>query len=224
MANNLIQIIPAVIPDTLDTIREKFALVRGVTEKVQVDFVDGKYAPVTSWPFNTEGDFTLEKFPFIDELKIEADIFVQEPREFLLKLIRVGFKDFVIHLDSVDSVQKFSECLELAKSALGEVGIGIKPSGDLEKLEFFLNKCNFVQFMGNDNVGHHNVELDETVLDKIKNFHAAHPEKPIQIDIGVTFDTARKIKEAGVTRLVSGSDVFESEFPVSQAIEKLQLS
>jgi ribulose-phosphate 3-epimerase len=217
----MIEIIPAVIPDTLDVIREKFALVKGVAQKVQVDFVDGKYAPPVSWPFNIEGDFTQEKFPFIEELKIEADLFVQEPKEFLEKLIKIGFKDFVIHLDSVDSVQEFSECLELAKSAGGEVGIGVKPSGDLDKLELFLNQCNFVQFMGNDNVGRNHVELDESVLEKIKNFHAAHPEMPIQIDIGVNFDTAHKIKEAGVTRLVSGSAVFESELPISQAIEKL---
>lgn len=217
----MIEIIPAVIPDTLEVIREKFSLCKGVVEKVQVDFLDGRYAPITSWPFNTESDFTEEKFPFIDEFKIEADLLVYEPKEFLDKLMKIGFKDFVVHLDSVSSVQEFSECLELAKSAGGEVGIGIKPSGDLDKLELFLNQCNFVQFMGNDQVGYNHVELDRAVLDKIRNFHAAHPEMPIQIDIGVNFSTAAKIKEAGVTRLVSGSAVFESEFPITQAIEKL---
>jgi ribulose-phosphate 3-epimerase len=223
---NQIQVIPAIIPSDLDTVRDKFAQVKGLVEKVQIDFVDGVYAPQISWPFNAGQDAEFseifighQEFPFIHDLNIEADLFVNEPEDFLNKLIAIGFKNFVLHLDSTHNL---FECLAQAKQAGGEVGIGVKPSADWNTLEQYLNKCDFVQFMGNDKVGYNGVGLDERVLEKIKSFKETHPDVPAQIDIGVNFETVTKIKEAGVTRLVSGSTVFESELPPADAIKRLQ--
>jgi ribulose-phosphate 3-epimerase len=217
MKEDQIQVIPAVIPPDLETLKSQFSQVVGVVKKVQVDFVDGQYAPPISWPFNA-GDNFDEAFPFLGELEMEADLFVREPKEFLQKLLSKGFKNFVIHLDSAEDI---SECLEIAKKADGEVGVGIKPSGDFGKLERYLERCDFVQFMGNDKVGYNGVGLDPEVLPKISILHAKHPALPLQIDIGVNFDTAGELKAAGISRLVSGSAIFESNMLPADAINKL---
>lgn len=224
MAN--VEVIPAVIPDSLETVKEKFGQVLGLAKEVQIDFVDGVYAPVTSWPWgeNNEEQFSKiflgeEKFPFIDEFIMEADLLVNDPEKIIDKLVSIGFKSFVIHIDSTNNVY---DCIDLAKKMGGQAGLGIKPSIDSVLLEQFLNKCDFVQFMGNDQVGYNGVELDRKVLDKIKNFHTLHPKIPLQIDIGVNFQTAPEIVEAGATRLISGSAIFESDIGAAEAIKKLQ--
>src|SRR3989344_5092921 len=158
----MVEIIPAVIPQNLNIVMERFEKVRGLARRVQMDVVDGHYAPPTTWPFN-KGQ--------MDEL---------------LKM-----------------------------------GLGIKPSGDMQTLLQFLPQVDFVQFMGNNKVGYNQVELDEKVLPKIATFHKMHPSVPIQIDIGVNFDTASKLIAAGCTRLISGSAIFNSP-NIAEAIERLK--
>jgi ribulose-phosphate 3-epimerase len=65
--------------------------------------------------------------------------------------------------------------------------------------------------MGNDTLGHHGVELDEKVLERIKILREKYPDLPIAIDIGVDQETAPALVEAGVTKLVSGSAIFNTD-------------
>jgi ribulose-phosphate 3-epimerase len=92
---------------------------------------------------------------------------------------------------------------------------------DTDLLTPFLPDVQFVQFMGNDRVGHNGVELDPKVLDKIKQFHETHPAIPLQIDIGVSLETAKSLIDAGISRLVSGSAIFNSP-DMKKAIQDLQ--
>ena len=75
--------------------------------------------------------------------------------------------------------------------------------------------------MGNEKVGHSGVDLDINVLDKIKKFHDMHPSVEVQIDIGVSEETIPKLKEAGVSRFISGSSIFNVP-NIKEAITKLQ--
>jgi pentose-5-phosphate-3-epimerase len=84
-----------------------------------------------------------------------------------------------------------------------------------------LPQTNFVQFMGNDKVGHNGIDLDKSVVNKIKYFHDQHSSVPIQIDIGVNEETILDLKEAGVTRFISGSSIFNAPDPREEII-KLQ--
>ncbi len=223
----MIEVIPAVIPNNLNIVREKFSQVVGMVRKVQIDIVDGKFAPPKTWPFGKgQGEEMLamvrgeEKFPFIDELDIEVDMLVLHPIEYLPDLITIGIKSIIVHIDSTDHVK---ECIDTVKSAGRKIGVAIKPSMGLDSLQPYILDVDFVQFMGNDKVGYNAVELDERVPEKIKEFHKSHPSVQIQIDIGVNFDTAHSLIEAGATSLISGSAIFNSE-NINDAIIKMQNS
>ncbi len=212
------EIIPALIPQNLNIVREQFGKILGVAKKVQIDIVDGEYAPVKTWPFNgDQPDEMLSiargemEFPYINDFVVEVDMLLLHPIEYLPDLISMGAKSFVIHLDSTDHLK---ECLETIKNCPGcEAGVGVKPSSNMDLLETFVSDANFVQFMGNEKVGYNGVELEKTVLEKIKIFHDRHSSIPIQIDIGVNETTIPKLKEAGVSRFISGSAVFNSKNP-----------
>jgi ribulose-phosphate 3-epimerase len=219
------EIIPSVIPQNLNIVREKFGKVLGLVKKVQIDVVDGKYAEVLTWPFadkNSEDLMKLargeEKFPYIDDFILEIDMLVLHPIEYLGDFISLGAKSFVIHIDSTDHIQ---QCIDTIKNSGCKAGLGIKPSVDVDLLQPFLLETDFIQFMGNDKVGHNGIELDNSVINKIKYFHDKHPSVEIQIDIGVNEETISRLKEAGASRFISGSSIFNSP-NIKEAIIKLQ--
>lgn len=221
----MIEIIPAIIPKNLNIVREQFSKVLGLVKKVQLDIVDGQYAPVKTWPFVEKNSDDLmklargeENFPYIKDFILEVDMMVLHPIEYLNDFISLGAKSFVIHVDSTDHIR---ECLETIKSLGCEAGLGIKPSVDVDLLQPFLPKVDFVQFMGNDKIGHNGIELDNSVVNKIKYFHEKHPSTIIQIDIGVNEETIPKLKDAGVTRFVSSSSIFNAP-NIKEEMIKLQ--
>ena len=221
----MVEIIPSVIPQYLDIVREKLGKVLGLVKKVQIDIVDGQYAEVLTWPFVDKDSDDLmnlargnEKFPYIDDFILEIDMMVLHPVEYLGDFISLGAKSFVVHIDSTDHIQ---ECIDTIKNSGCRVGLGIKPSIDVDLLQSFLPQVDFVQFMGNDKVGHNGIELDKSVINKIKYFHEKHPSTDIQIDIGVNEENIPKLKKVGVSSFISGSSIFNAS-NVKEAITKLQ--
>jgi len=205
-----------------DDINEK---ILGLVKKAQIDIVDGKYAPVKTWPFAEKYSDDLmklargdEKFPYINDFILEIDMMVLHPIEYINDFISLGAKSFVIHIDSTDHIK---ECIDTIKNSECAIGLGIKPSVDVDLLQPFLPLVDFVQFMGNDKVGHSGMELDKSVVNKIKYFHEKHSSVPIQIDIGVSEETIPKLKSAGVSSFISGSSIFNSP-NIKEAITKLQ--
>jgi ribulose-phosphate 3-epimerase len=213
------QIVPAIIPNNPEEIERKISLVKGFVKKVQLDFLDGKYTWVVTWPFNIEEEVEKNfRFSSTDDVVIEADLFIKNPEDFIEDFARIGVRSFIIHLDSTNYIDK---CINNVKSLGLQIGLGIKPSMDSKVLDDYVDKIDFVQFMGNDKIGYHGVEFDRNVLKKIADFRAAHPFTPIQIDIGVNPQNAKDLVSAGATSLVSGSSVF-SEGNIGENIKKLQ--
>lgn len=221
----MIEIVPAVIPPNLNLVKERFFKVLGLVKRVQMDIIDGQYAPTKTWPFNgnqfeemirmTRGE---NVFPFVNEFILEIDMLVLHPIEYLSDFISIGAKSFIIHIESTDHMK---ECIDTIKNAGCEVGIGIKPSTDISLLEEYLDKIDFIQFMGNDKIGYNGVNLDDKVLDKIKDFNLNHPSITIQIDIGVNENTISLLKKVGVSRFVSGSVIFNSP-DIAETLRKIR--
>jgi ribulose-phosphate 3-epimerase len=221
----MIEIIPSIIPQNLNIVREKLGKVLDLVKKVQIDIVDGQYAKVKTWPFIEKYSDDLmklargeEKFPYIDDFILEIDMMIFHPIEYLNDFISLGAKSFVIHIDSTDHIQ---QCVDTIKNLGCEAGLGIKPSIDVDLLQPFLLQADFVQFMGNDKVGHNGIELDNSVINKIKYFHEKHPSTVIQIDIGVNEETIPGLKDAGVSRFISSSSIFNAP-SIKEEITKLQ--
>jgi ribulose-phosphate 3-epimerase len=219
------EIIPAIIPPNLNIVRDRFGKLVGLVKKVQLDILDGQYAPVLTWPFIEKNSDDLmklargeEKFPFIDDFILQVDMMILHPVEYIDDFISLGAKSFVIHVDSTDHIK---ECVGMAKNLGCEVGLGIRPSIDVDLLEPFLPQIDFVQFMGNDKIGHNGIELEASVIRKIKYFHEKHPSMHIQIDIGVNEETIPELKEVGVTSFISTSSIFNAP-NIEDALKKLQ--
>jgi pentose-5-phosphate-3-epimerase len=144
----------------------------------------------------------------------------------------------------IESTKKLDDIIEKLRAANVSIGLGILPHTPLADVYACLEKNPaiyrpktsdispknqryiegggvFVQHMGSDDIGYHGVELDPVVYDRVREIRAKYPEIPIAVDIGVNEETAPKLVEAGVTKLVSGSTIFGSE-NIADTVEYLK--
>ena len=221
----MIEIIPAIIPTDLEYISEKLSRVKGLARTVQIDFVDGIYAPPKTWPFNEEQRKEFEeivrgdkKMPYSKDFVFEFDLLVKNPEKFIDEFAGLDPRSMVVHIESTENLSK---CIKKVREKGISLGLGIKPSTSLDILYKWIDQADFVQFMGNDRIGYNGVTLDENVLDKIREVRSRYPEMDLAIDIGVNTETASRIIKAGINKLISGSTIFGSR-DIEETIEKLR--
>lgn len=215
---------PAVLPNSraeLDVQLEKLAMLPGVS-RIQLDIVDGRLAAPASWPFTEQRDlrailaqsFTL---PQIERFSYEIDLMVYEPDELIGPLLEAGATRIVIHVESTGSLVRLLAAIrqwsghekDFAPSHLA-IGLAFDIATDLSAFEPLFSEIDFIQFMGIAAIGRQGEPFDERVLEKIKTFHAAHPDIPMQVDGGVSLITGQSLVALGVQNLVVGSALIKS--------------
>ncbi len=211
----MIEVVPAIIPKSHTHLSEQVEKVFTYVSRIQVDIMDGKYTPSTSWPYSDTDNSAFQKLvdsgemlPHTDVVEYELDMMVERPEEHIDEWIRAGFKTLIIH---IESTEKLDEIIETAKEREIAIGLAFKPSTSLEGIKKYVDRVAFVQCMGNDKIGYHGVSLDSAVLLKISQLRAMYRELIISIDIGVTKETAQVLVDRGVSKLVSGSAIYGSE-------------
>ena len=215
-----IKVVPAIIPKSFDELNDKIDIVSDFVDTIQIDISDGEFAENITWPY-TEGDeLPNHELPQSDTLKLELDLYANNPDEVIDAWIEAGVKTVILYLETIDNPSVLIADLKLRDI---EIGISINPSTRSSILDQWIPEINFVQLMGNDKVGFHGVELDENVYDKIKELRKKYPKLEIAIDIGVNFETAPKLVKAGATKLISGSGIFKNK-NIPEAIKKLENS
>ncbi|MCG2694861.1 hypothetical protein L6261_02135 [Candidatus Parcubacteria bacterium] len=203
------KIIPAIIPKSLEDLREKISLVKDQDISfVQVDITDGIFVPSKSWPFNdsTWNSGIHFEIPFCKEINIELDLMVKTPEEKISDWLDMGVKRIIIH---VESTEKFDEIIDKLKGKV-EIGIAFNIDTPFEPYINLLEKIDFIQLMGIEKIGFQGELFSEKIFDKIKNLRNTKSDVIISVDGGVNLENAPRLIETGVNRLVVGSAIFES--------------
>lgn len=218
-------IIPAIIPDSYDQLQSRLREVQGIVNRVQIDVMDGTYAPTTSWPYAGAGREAFEAIrredqglPYWQDFDFEIDLLLKKPEERLSEWALAGAACLIFHVESTDKLEEIAhECYERRI----EMALALKPSTDIELLAPFVDRALFVQVMGNDRIGYHGVSLDAKALNTIRAIKTRWPNIVVGVDIGVTAETLPKLCQAGATRFAAGSAVFNFNTPAG-AISHLE--
>jgi ribulose-phosphate 3-epimerase len=213
----MIQVVPAIIPNTREQMEGEIERVSSFAERVQIDISDGMFTSVKTWPYNGRDvdffeDLKTEKagWPKWDDLDFEVHLMVRNPEDVVLDWIHTGISSVVAHIEATNDFQKV---IDICREYTVSVGVAIKPSANISKLEPFAEQVDFIQVMGSDELGRHGIELEEKAIEQIKSLHKLYPERIIAIDIGVNADTAETLVSAGVTKLISGGAILNSANP-----------
>jgi len=231
----MIEVVPAILPKNYEDLKNKVSFVRGIVPIVQVDICDGVFVPSMTWPFlapNQNGGVSRaeldqhfqnilneqEGMPFWEDIEFELDLMVHDAVENFDIYTKLGPKRILFHLEAVGDLENFKNFLEgidmYVRDTI-EIGVAMNPSTPTEQFFPFSGVVDCVQLMGNDTIGQQGIELDETVYEKVREIRDRYSDLPISVDIGVNENTAVRLVEAGVTRLVMGSAIFNSNDIIS---------
>lgn len=215
------EILPAIIAQNIREIQDKIKLVQAHAEWVHIDVMDGKFTLQLSWPYpgNTISDLAnLATIP-----NLEIHLMTEKPETHIHDwLEQKQVKRIIFHYEATHE-HKF--LVHTIKDAAREVVIALKLQTPAMIVNDFLKSRSYaldaVQLMGIAEIGAHGFPFDERVLEKIKILHERYPALPIEVDGGVTLETAERCLAVGATRFVAGSYIFKSENP-SEAIKSLK--
>ena len=220
----MIEIIPAVMPTSTTDLQSKLSQVAGHMSVAQIDVMDGRFVKNVSWPYTEDEEYFQgilnedEGLPYWDQFDFEVDLMVVRPEEVINDWITAGVRRVVVHQESTDNLEKilsdFRERFPKSEEPDVfdcEIGLAQNIDTPVESLFPFVDRIDFVQFMGIDVIGEQGNPFDEKVLDKIRALRERAPGIIISVDGGVSLDTAPELIEAGVNRLVVGSAIFNSE-------------
>lgn len=229
-------IVPAIIPTSREDLETKLKTLQGVCEEVQIDIVDGAYASPASWPYNgdhAEPSRMLAEglmFPGADAFRLEVDLMSEDTESMSGTWIGLGAVRLTVHAESTRYLGRF---LENTKTLYGHdagfapdllsIGLAIGADTDLALIEKYLDRVEYVQFMGIRKIGRQGEPFDPRVIARIKSFRKKYPKVPVQVDGGITLSNAPDLLTAGVARLVVGSAIWKQEDPVAayRALDQL---
>ncbi len=224
------EIIPAIMPKSLEEIDVFAKKLIGLVDVIQLDIMDGVFVPEKTWPHNSGEEFDdflkkTKNLPLLKEINYEIDLMVADTRSVFGKWSEIGAKRIIVHIESVKNIEEFFTLPFFNKNheSFLEFGIAINIDTDIEVLYPFIDKIDFIQYMGIAKIGYQGFPFDERVIDKIQNLRENYPDIIISIDGGVSLETAPQIVLAGVNRMVSGSTILNSE-DKKETIKKLRNS
>jgi ribulose-phosphate 3-epimerase len=211
-------LIPAILPGTRAELDAKLLHLHGVTRDVQIDIVDGQFASPATWPYRVDGSGTKPEVGPLAEVgsfKYEVDLMVRNPERIIGSWIEAGASRITVHAQSTsrlgDVIKEFEVTYGHDKGFMPNLlslGLAVSIETDTALIEPYLDHCDYVQFMGIASIGKQGQKFDPRVLPKISAFHRAYPDMLIQVDGGVSVETAPKLLEAGASSLVIGSTLW----------------
>lgn len=211
------KVLPAIIPSNKQQLEEEINLVSAFAKEVQVDISDGIFTSTKTWPYNGQDVEYFENlknqnegWPKWEDVDVELHLMVANPEEVLEDWISTGVSSVVCHIEATENFQKI---IDIAREKNISVGIAIKPSTAIEKIQDFVSQVDFIQVMGSDNLGKHGVTLEDSAVSMIKSLQKLYPDSIIAIDIGVTVDTEDTLIEAGADKIISGGAILNSDDP-----------
>jgi ribulose-phosphate 3-epimerase len=188
-------IILTVLSNSFEEFKQQAAAAAQFSDYIQIDVMDGKFVPKTSFPERNE--INELGLPLKYELHLMVADPVSEMRSWqsVENVFRVLFP-----IEVADPLRSIT----FARKEGWEVGITLNPETPLAAAEDLLGRVDVVQFM-TVHPGAQGAPFEPSVLEKIKEL-ASRPKHPvIAVDGSVNPATIGLLKEAGVEIFNVGS-------------------
>ena len=220
-----IEIVPAIIPESLDDLREKLSRVARLVPTVHIDILDGDFTDKPSWPYSglsklERAESNLQKvfvnlltledgLPFWDSLNFEFHLMVANPIIEVEHWITAGAMRIMVHYEAV-SEEGLVEVINLLNERGVEAGLVLDIETPLEVVEPFREYISNLQLMAIDRDGFQGQPFDDRVIERVREARELYPEMQISVDGGINLENASDILDAGADRLIVGSALFDS--------------
>lgn len=175
---------------------------------IHLDVMDGTF--VSTVTFGPAMCAALRK---CTRLPLDVHIMVEHPETYIEQFAKAGADYLVFHAEADAHAHR---TLQRIREAGMKAGVALNPGTPVTCVEYLLELCDLVLVMS-VNPGAGGQKFIPEVLPKLEWLRAKKLEKrlsyEIEIDGGISPQTAGRAVDAGATMLVAGSAVFGAEDP-----------
>jgi ribulose-phosphate 3-epimerase len=200
----MLEIIPAILEKDWQGIERKINLVKPFAHTIQIDIIDGKFAPFKTF---------LDPESFVKYSKdffLELHLMVENPLVYLKPFAKAGFKRFIAHVESLPQLADQDEFIAQGR-LFGEIGLALDDSTGIDSLKIPLSNldCLLVMLVKAGSSGQH---FNLANIEKIRQLRAK-TQIPIEVDGGVNPESIISAKEAGANRFSVNSFLYSAQNP-----------
>ena len=207
------QIIPAILTDSSVKFKDLVLRLESYAKRIHVDIADGVFVP----------NKTIRGYEEIKDVensvKFDVHLMVVKPQDILKEWLHTYADRIIIHVESECNLGELISEIHQNKK---QVGLALNPETDTSRIEPFVDKVDFFQFM-TVHPGFQGGQFVQEVVNKVAMFRDKYKGIMIMCDGGITPVTTPGLVKAGASVLVSGSYIIKSP-DIDQAIEELKKS
>lgn len=204
-----IEVIPAVLVKTREALLDSISKVSPFVKTIHIDVMDNKFVPNI-----TVGLEELKQIP--QNLAYEFHWMVQNPEKWIRAIS--GPHIHIVHVETIH--ENWEEIKKAVAEAGGRLGLAISPDTSLAKMLPYVKDANRVLVM-TVRPGFSGQSYIKDAEEKASFLRRKFPDLDIEVDGGITPETAASAARAGVNKIAAASAIFSSQ-NIKEAFEKLR--
>ena len=199
-----VRVAPSILSADLGRLADEIRDVEaGGADWIHVDVMDGRFVPnITLGPVVVKAARKATKLP------LDVHLMIVEPERYIEDFARAGADVISVHVEASTHLQRtLAEIRRLGKRA----GVVLNPHTPEDSIRYVLDDVDLVLIMS-VNPGFGGQAFLKSVLPKVEAVRKMIDDRGLAIDLeidgGVSPETARSVVDAGARVLVAGSAVF----------------
>lgn len=186
---------------------------------IHVDVMDGQFVPPI-----TIGSVVVGAIRPCTDIPLDVHLMIESPERQLEQFAKAGADIITVHAEVCPDLRQEVRAIK----ALGaKAGVSVNPVTPIDIIDYILHEVDLVLVMS-VNPGYAGQPFMEEVVDKITYLREILDERglaaELEVDGGITAETAPKAVAAGARVLVAGSDIFNNRESVAGAMDRLRAS
>lgn len=192
-------ITPSILSCNLARLQDEVDSVENFADWLQVDVMDGHF--VQNLSFGAPVLRCLKT-----KLPLDIHLMVENPEDRLEEFLALKVKNITFHAEVTDTETR-QALIASIRDGGATAGIAINPETPVSAIADILGDIDLVLVMSVQ-PGFSGQEFLHDVLTKVQELRRRFPKLMIQMDGGITTETAQCCCEAGANNLVAGSAIF----------------